>query len=209
MAIPVADEEVQEPGREELPDLDPVAGIGPEQLLQLPGPDDLGGTPEARAPVRTSGHPFFQGPEHPAELLPEAVQGRVVREDHEPAVRTEYLRPVQKGGRHRTASRQERGRLVLEQVLGDGPPKAGRQLPGLALIHRAKEPGEARGVPEDEESCLGAGAALHRRQAPCEALQIQDGDLQLRSPGLPVTAAQDPPTQATHPVVLVGDQPHG
>ena len=172
MAIPVAQEQVDESGRQEGPNIRALVLMLLEAVEQLVGADDLVCAGEAGTLVRLT---LFDRAEQAAEDRAELAQRGIVREEHEPGGRMHHVRSVENRAHHEGRGGMAGAHLVLEDLLHDGVLELNGQQWRWILVQRAKRVLAAVATLEAQRLGLLAAPRSVGRRPPAKRLRSRMG----------------------------------
>ncbi len=202
VAVPVADQDVQEPRLEEGARVGPFPRIGRDALVERLVVEDLERAVESGAVRGGPGGELVELADEARELLSEFAQGGIVRHDHQP------LRAVEDSGRvHELVGHEEGRRLVgRDLILHEIARPCVTQLLGKdargVLVDRTEGVVAAVRSPQRERLGLAAPYDLDGHEPTRDRVQAEGLDPHRRRPQGPVVLAPQPAMDAALLVLL-------
>ena len=187
VAVPVAQEYVDQPRGQERAGIDPLVLVLLEPLEQLLGADDLARAGEAWALVRRT---LLDGAEHPAELAPELAQRRRIGKQHQARLRMEDTGGVEERAHHQRRGGVAGADLILHDLVRDRPAELRRHHQGRILVGRAELVRAPVGALEAQRPGLLAAAAPGRPEPAGEPAEIEHLHANRRRPEIAVVLAE-------------------
>ena len=187
VAVPVSDQDVDQPRTQIIPRIDFLAGAFVQPDEEVDGVRDL--------PASGNGalHPLFEQPQHAGKSGTELAEPRIVRHHGKLRGRMEYAGGLEQRRDHERGARMHGAGQILDDVADRRFPRLGIEHPGGVLVHRSKAPDASVPALEAEALRLLAPAAALRTEPAVERLQIQDRHLDGRGPNLaPLRAKEEP-----------------
>src|SRR6266850_162175 len=187
VAVPVSDQDVDEPRTKVIPRIDFLAGAFVQPDEEVEGVRNLPASGNAAL------HPLFEESQHAGKRGTELAEPRIVRHHGKLRRGMEYAGGLEQRRDHQRAARMQGAGQVLDDVADGRFPRLGIEVPGCVLVHRAKVPDPSVPALEVEALRLLAPAAALRAEPAVERIQIQHRYLDRRGPKLaPLPAKEEP-----------------
>ena len=198
VAIPIAHQDVDQPGTQVIARIDFLAVAFVEQDEEVERVSHL---PASGSFVLD---PLLEQSEHPGEDGAELAETRVVRHHGEPRRSMENAHRLEQRCHHQRRSRMHGAGQVLDDVTERGLPRLGIEHPGWVLVDGAEAPGVSVSTLQAETRGLLAATAPLRPQSPIEGLQVEEGRLDRRRPEIAPLRAEEEPRQPTRLIMRSG-----
>jgi hypothetical protein len=195
VAVPVADEEVEEPGFEVRACVDALPRIGVEDLDEVLGLDDLLRAFEQSRQGGIGVGVLLDDPELALELLAELAQLRVVRQHVDGVGHVENARRVRQAVHHDRGHRIRRADLILHDPVRGRVAQLLGQRGARVLVHGPETEVAAVGRLEAERDRLLAAALFGGREPAGEVGEVQHRHPYRGCPRPAVVGAEEEPMQ--------------
>ena len=203
VAVPVADQHVDQACAQERARVDALARVLQLPLVQLRRAQHLVDSRELRRRVAAA-RDLLERAEHAGERLAEPAEAVVVGHHEERRLRVQHAHPVQQRPDDQRRGGQLGGRLILEHAAHErGPQHAGQQL-RRQLVHRAEAVLAAARRLELERERLHPATLVDDREPAVVPAQVEHRDTDRRRPQAPVVFAEQQPPRARGLVALAG-----